>query len=205
MLASADVLALAFAEEITRTPKSGRVSYKSRHGEVRYFFADALLNIKHPITLRVPAYRPEFLFCFDGDRFLGIARPERTFGVLERAGVDELGRRRKAFLRDIADMAKHCALLDLVAETARHNQHIADTPEAPVAIMVDSGMLDRMAVAAEVARQALTDAASGAPARKAEQWKTGPNEVLRNFAFAEDDEDERLCENRTSRADDGHV
>ena len=144
-LANGDVLSLAFAEEVTRVPKSGRVSYKSRHGDTTYFYADELLTIQHPVTLRVPAYRPEFVFCFDGETFLCIARPERMFGVLDRAGAEELGRRKKVHLREIARLAKHCALLDLVEETARHNRHLADAPEAPVATTVHVKDLEDMA------------------------------------------------------------
>ncbi len=189
VLGNPDVLALAFAEEVVRTPRSGRVSYKSRHGDTSYFYADALLNITHPITLRVPAYKPEFVFCFDGERFLGIARPERSFGVLDRAGAEELGRRKKVFHREIAEMARHCALLDLVAETARHNQHMADTPEAPVAVTVDVDALNRLAIAAEQERKALAGQAARPRSKAPEQWKTGPNEMLKNFAFAEDEDE----------------
>ena len=189
VLGNEDVLALAFAEEVVRTPRSGRVSYKSRHGETSYYYADVLLNIHTPVTLRVPAYKPEFVFCFDGERFLGIARPERSFGVLDPRGANELGRRKKTFLREIAEMNKHCALLDLVSETERHNKHMADTPDAPVAMTVDAGILDRLAIAAERERNAEISATKEARRPAPSQWKTGPNEALSNLTYAEEEDE----------------
>ena len=186
VLANPDVLALAFAKEVVRTPRSGRVSYKNRFNDTSYFYSDALLNIAHPITLRVPAYRPDFIFCFDGDRYLGIARPEQSFGVLDRAGAEELARRKKLFLREIAQKAKHCALLDLVDETARHNQHMADTPDAPIAVTVDTGMLDRLAETAAQERKALADEAARPKPPAPSQWKMGPNEALQKLQYTEE-------------------
>ena len=187
-----DVLALAFAEAVVRTPRAGRVSYKSRHGQTSFFYSDALLTIHHPITVRVPTYRPDMVFCLDGDRFLGIARPERSFGVLDRAGSKELGRRKTVFLREIARMRQHCALLDLVDETARHSRHMADTPAAPVASVVDTGMLERLAHAAEAERKALVDgkagAGAGAGAGVPEQFRAGPDLALQALHYAEDDD-----------------
>ncbi|MEM7295677.1 MAG: hypothetical protein AAF330_03480, partial [Pseudomonadota bacterium] len=174
---------------VTRVPKSGRVSYKSRHGETTYYYADELLPFKDPITLRVPAYRPEFVFCFvPGRKAPIIARPEKTFGVLDPAGAAELGRRKKYFHLEIAKMAQHCALLDLVSETERHNHHMADAPETPVAITVDAGMLDRMAIAADQERQARVAAKSEATSPTPSQWKIGPNEALKQLQYAEEDD-----------------
>ena len=189
VLGNPDVLALAFAEEVVRTPRSGRVSYKCRHGDTTSFYSDKLLNIHHPVTLRVPAYKPEFVFCFDGEAYLGIARPERSYGVLDHAGAEELGRRKKYFHREISALAKHCALLDLMDETRRHNQHMADTPDAPVAVTVDTGMLDRMALAAAQERKVLEGAAQEAKRPAPSQWKTGPNEALENLVYAEEDDE----------------
>ena len=188
-LSNPDVLKLAFAEEHTRVPKSGRVSYKSRHGETRDYFADELMNRYDAITLRVPAWNPEFVFCFDGEEFICIAHPERRFGVLDPRGAQELGRRKKYHAREISELAKHCALLDLVAETARHNQHMADTPEAPVGTSISVPMLERMSAAAEEERKALADEAARPKPRVPQQFKTGPNEALNNLKYAEDDDE----------------
>lgn len=185
------VLALAFSDEVTRVPKSGRVSFKTRHGETTYYYHDKLLHFKEAITLRVPAYKPEFVFCFNGEKLICVAKPEQSFGVLDRAGAEELGRRKKYFHREITEMAKHCALLDLVDETKRHNAHMADAPEAPVAVTVDAGMLDRMAEIASEEREAMLTEHAEKPKPKgpASQWKTGPNKVLAGFQFAEDEDE----------------
>ena len=185
MLSDPNVLPLAFSDEVTRTPRSGRVSYKDRHNRTSYFYADELLNITYPITLRVPFYKADLVFCFDGERFICTARPERTFGVLDRAGAQELGRRKKVFAREVRELAQHCALLDLVDETARHNRHLADTPDAPVGatVDVDHGALGRMLAADKEAQAELAKA----PSRPApSQWKPFENKARQNLVYAED-------------------
>lgn len=167
------VLKLAFAEEYTRVPQSGRISFKSRHNEVRWYYGDALLNQHEAVTIRVPAWNPEFLFCFKGEEFLCVAHPEQMFGVLDPRGAEEGGRRRKYFQREVTRMAKHSCLLDLVAETERHNKHMADTPEAPVAVTVNTDALTRMRLAEEETRKMLAGEASKPKPRAPEQWKTG--------------------------------
>jgi len=87
-----EVLALAFAEVVERMPDRGRVSYTPPRGETLWFYADALLGIDHKITLRVPAFNPEFVFCFDGDELICQAFPERSFGVFDPSGAQEVGR-----------------------------------------------------------------------------------------------------------------
>ena len=188
VLSDKKVLELAFAQEVTRVPNSGRVSFKSRHGETTYYYHDKLLHYKDPITLKVPAYKPEYVFCFDGEELLCIARPEQTYGVLERAGAEELGRRKKYFHREVSEMAKHCALLDLVAETERHNTHMPDAPEAPVAVTVNADALERMAEAERQDREAMlaNQSENQKPRGPVSQWKTGPNKVLSGFEFEEE-------------------
>lgn len=184
------ILKLAFSEKVVRMPKSGRVSFKNRFNDTRFFYSDDLLNQHTPVTLRIPAYDPDVVFCFDGDRFLCTAQPERTFGVLDRAGAEELGRRKKHYVREVKELAQHCALLDLVEETRRHNQHVADTPEAPIAARVDSDVLNRMVEAERIARQDQADAAANRPRRGVvEQWKTPVPKVLQDFEFADEDDD----------------
>ncbi len=188
-LSRPEVLALAFAEEVERMPDRGRVSYTPRRGETMYFYADELLGFDHKITLRVPAFNPEFVFCFDGGELICRAYPERTYGVLDREGAQEVGRRGKAFRRQIAQKRRHVALLNLVEETERHIAHMPDAPEVPVAAVVDAGIIDRMAQMQEEERKALLETTERPKIKRpVNQWKTGPNEVLAGFQFAEDEE-----------------
>lgn len=188
-LSRPEVLALAFAEEVERMPDRGRVSYTPRRGETMYFYADELLGLDHKITLRVPAFNPEFVFCFADGELICQAFPEQTFGVLDGAGAQEVNRRGKAFRRQIAEKRKHVALLSLTEETERHIAHMPDAPEAPVSAIVDAGIIDRMARMQGESRKALLDEAENKkPKGPVEQWKTGPNEVLAGFQFAEDEE-----------------
>ncbi|WP_152912352.1 helix-turn-helix domain-containing protein [Candidatus Rhodobacter oscarellae] len=189
-LSRPEVLALAFAEEIERMPDRGRVSYTPRRGETMYFYADELLGLDHKITLRVPAFNPEFVFCFADGELICQAFPEQTFGVLDGAGAQEVNRRGKAFRRQIAEKRRHVALLSLTEETERHIAHMPDAPEAPVAAIVDAGIIDRMArMDAEARENALADAANKSPRKPLEQWKTGPVKALENFKFAEEESD----------------
>ncbi len=188
-LSRPEVLALAFAEVVERVPDRGRVSYTPRRGETLYFYADELLGIDRRITLRVPAFNPDFVFCFDGDELICQAFPERAFGVFDPRGAEEVNRRGKAFRRQIAEKKRHVALLSLTKETERHISHMPDAPEAPVAAVVDAGIIDRMARMQGESRKALLDEAENKkPKGPVEQWKTGPNEVLAGFQFAEDEE-----------------
>lgn len=186
VLSSPHVLALAFAEVIERVPDRGRVSYKPRRGEAIYFYADELLGIDHKLTLYVPAFNPEFVFCFDGDEMICRAFPERAFSVLDPRGAQEVNRRGKAFRRQIAEKRRHVALLSLTEETARHISHMPDAPEVPVAAVVDAGMLDRMA-RIEAEEQARIAAAETKPRREPSQWATAPNAALAAVTYADED------------------
>lgn len=189
-LSRPEVLALAFAEEIERMPDRGRVSYTPRRGETMHFYADELLGLDHKITLRVPAFNPEFVFCFADGELICQAFPEQTFGVLDGAGAQEVNRRGKAFRRQIAEKRKHVALLSLTEETERHIAHMPVAPEAPVAAIVDAGIIDRMArMHGEALQAALTEASDEARQRPVEQWKAGPVQALQNFKFTEEESD----------------
>jgi len=188
VLSRPEVLALAFAEVVERVPDRGRVSYTPRRGETIQFYADELLGLDRKITLRVPAFNPEFVFCFDGDELICQAFPERAFGVLDPRGAAEVNRRGKAFRRQIAEKRAHVALLSLTDETERHIAHMPDAPEAPVAAVVDAGIIDRLArLAGEDRRRALSDAEESRKRQAVQQWKTRPIEALENFTFAEDE------------------
>ncbi|UTS79540.1 helix-turn-helix domain-containing protein [Phaeobacter piscinae] len=189
VLSSPEVMALAFSNEVQRTPDRGRISYTPRRGETMYFYADELLGIDHEITVKVPAFNPEFVFCLVDGEIICQAFPEQTYGVLDSEGAYELNRRKKAFRRQIAEKRKHVALLSLTEETERHIAHMPDAPEAPVNAIVDAGIIDRMARMQGESRKALLDEAENKkPKGPVEQWKTGPNEVLAGFQFAEDEE-----------------
>lgn len=186
-LSRPEVLALSFAEEVERMPDRGRVIYTPRRGETLYFYADELLGIDHKITLRVPAFNPEFVFCFHDGELICQAFPERTYGVLDGEGAHEVTRRGKAFRRQIAEKRRHVALLSLTDETARHIAHMPDAPEAPIAAVVDAGIIDRMArMQGDALKAALADATNTAPKPSLEQWKTGPVKALQDFKFAEE-------------------
>lgn len=189
VLAKPEVLALAFSTEETRVVDRGCISYAPRDGRSQRYFCDALMTMPGArITIRVPAYDPQYLFCFGADgALIGIAHPEKTYHPLDPAGAIEVANRNKFLRRHIAERAKHCVLLDLVSETSRHIAHLPDAPEAPVAAVVDAGMLDRMAQidAEERARNAEPEA----PRRAPSQWGAAKNAVLESFTFA-DEEDE---------------
>ncbi|MEM6728927.1 MAG: hypothetical protein AAF618_10535, partial [Pseudomonadota bacterium] len=186
-LARPEVLALAFSEEARRTPDRGRVSYTPPRGTQVYYYADELLGIDREITLRIPAHNPDYVFCFEGEELLCQAFPERTYGVLDRAGAEEGNRRGKQLRRKIAEKRAHVSLLSLVDETARHIAHMPDAPEAPVAATVSTEMLDRLALLDAEAREASVSAAAAKRRQTPpEQWATGPNELLQNFKFAEE-------------------
>ncbi len=149
VLSSPEVLALAFSTEETRTPDRGAVNFTPRRGENLRYYADELLGYQRPITIRVPAYNPDYLFCFDDDQLICVARPEHLYHPLDPAGAKERGRRGKYLRRSITERRKHCALLSLVDETARHIEHLPDAPVVPIAAKVDAGILDRMAQIAD--------------------------------------------------------
>jgi len=190
-LSRPEVLALAFAEEIDRVPDRGRVSFTPRRGEKIYYYADELLGYDSKITLRVPAFNPEFVFCFADGELICQAFPEQTYGVLDSAGAHEVNRRGKAFRRSIAEKRRHVALLSLTDETERHIAHMPDAPDVPVAAVIDAGIIDRMARMQGEARKALLrEAEENKPKAPPNQWKTGPNAVVAAFKFADDDEED---------------
>jgi hypothetical protein len=152
------------------------------------FYCDELLGFDRKIIVRVPAYRPEFAFCFDGETFLGMATPEKKYGLLDPAGPVELSRRGKVLRRKISEAERHVALLSLTDDTERHLKHFPDAPEAPVATTIDAGILERMSDLAEQERKALADETARPKAKAPEQFKAGPNLALQNLKYAEDDE-----------------
>lgn len=188
-LSRPEVLALAFSEEVERTPDRGRVSYTPRRGQTLYYYADELLGYDRKITLRVPAFNPEFVFCFDGDELICQAFPERTYGVLDTRGAEEVNRRSKAFRRQIAEKRSHVALLSLTDETARHIAHMPDAPDAPVAAVVDAGIIDRMA---KLSNQAIAEQLAQPKTEKPrtnDQWGIDENALIGTAQFLEDEDE----------------
>ncbi len=186
VLGNPDVLALAFSTVEERVVDRGTIQYAPRDSRSQRFFCRELLAYPGArITIRVPAYDPRFLFCFAPDgELIGIARPEQGFHPLDVAGAQEGAARNKYLRRHITQRSKHVTLLDLVAETARHVGHLPAAPEAPVAAVVSTGMLDRMAQieAEDRARQA-----EAPPRREISQWKTQPNAALAAVGFTDED------------------
>ena len=189
VLAKPEVLALAFSTETTRVVDRGYVSFAPRDGRSQQYFCNEL--IAHPgerITIRVPAYDPQFLFCFTQEgELIGIARPDQGYHPLDIAGAREAGSRAKYLRRHISQASKHVALLDLTDEAARHVGHLPEAPEIPVAGMIDAGMLDRMAQieAEERARLANPDTT---PRRAPNQWGGGVNAALAAATFDEEED-----------------
>lgn len=87
------VLALSFADYVTRTVDRGSVSVDG----IRYV-ADCLMGIHGKVTVAVPRILSDDIgvYIIDGNRILGWAEPERVFGITDRNGAIEAGRRRKA-------------------------------------------------------------------------------------------------------------
>jgi hypothetical protein len=192
VLAKPEVLGLAFSTEETRVVDRGCVSFTPRDGRSqRYFCEELLARPGEKITIRIPAYDPQYLFCFAADgELIGMAHPERQYSPLDPAGAHEVAARGKFLRRHITERSRHVALLDLVEETARHIGHLPAAPEMPVAAVVDAGMLDRMARVDAEARARLAAPDAGPRRSAPSQWKSAaPNAALQAVQF-EDDEEE---------------
>lgn len=187
---SPEVLSLAFSTVAERVVDRGCVSFAPRDGRSQRYYCEALLGLMpdSKVTIRVPAYDPQFLFCFDArGELLGIARPEQTYHPLDGAGAAEGAARAKFLRRVLRDQSRHCALLDLTEEAARHVGHQPDAPEMPVAAVVDAGMFDRMR-AIEAEDRARRAADTQTPRREITQFKVGPNAALAAVAYEDDEE-----------------
>lgn len=184
------VLALAFSTLIERTVDRGTVQFAPRHGESQRYYCAAFVGMEQgtKITLRVPAYDPEFLFVFDDlGELIGIARPEARYHPLDPAGAIEGAKRGKYLRRHIRQMSRDIALLDLTGETVRHIGHLPDAPEVPVAAEINADMLSRMADRA-AAERVLLAAPEAQKRRAAKQFAAPRNAALDALEY--DDEDQ---------------
>lgn len=188
--ASPEVLSLAFSTVAERVVDRGCVSFAPRDGRSQRYYCEALLGLmpETRVTIRVPAYDPQFLFVFDqGGDLLGIARPEQQYHPLDGAGAREGAARAKFLRRYLREQTRHCALLDLTEEAARHVGHLPEAPEMPIAAVIDAGMFDRMK-ALEAADRERRAAEATAPRREVTQFKTGPNAALAAVTYEDEAE-----------------
>lgn len=87
-------LMLAFAERETRVVSRGAIQFRGAT-----WTADFLMGIEGRVEIaypRIGAPEGEVLFVFHRNELLGVAYPERVFGVLDAEGAQEAGRRRQA-------------------------------------------------------------------------------------------------------------
>jgi len=112
-----EALMLAFADRDTRVVDRGAINFGSRT-----WTADFLMGVHGRVTVACPRIAaPEFdcLFVWGRDgRFLGVAAPERVFGVLDAAGAQEADRRRRTLKLLMADKVKEAGGPLDVRETA---------------------------------------------------------------------------------------
>jgi hypothetical protein len=190
VLARKEVMALAFATTETRTVDRGTVQFTPRKGQpIRFCHDDLLILTGQKITIKVPAYKPEYVFCFDGSALICIATPEKSYHPLDTAGAKEDQRRNQYLRRQIAEKRSHCALLSLSHEVQRHIAHLPDAQEAPIASIVRVDILEKMAALADDNRAALNDAQARNRPTEISQWTTdAQNPLLQNVVFLEDEE-----------------
>ena len=73
-----------------------------------------------------------------GVELLCVAEPEQAYRPYDANGAIEQARRAKLMNRHVASVKKNVDRLDLVAEAARHNEHLADAPIIPFGDRVDA-------------------------------------------------------------------
>lgn len=196
VLARKEVMALAFATTETRVVDRGVVQFTPRKiqgqngGTIRFYHDDLLMLTGKKITLKIPAFNPEYVFCFDGPDLVCIATPEKSYHPLDIAGAKEGSRRNQYLRRAITELREHCALLSLTEETDRHIGHLPEAPEIPVAQTVRVGVLERMAALQDKTRAALADEEAGEPEREFVQFgqRNADNPLIKDVTFLEEDE-----------------
>ncbi len=193
-LNSPEVMALAFATTETRTVDRGRVQFTPRksQGTIFYYHDDLLPLGGTKVTVKVPAYDPQYVFVFQNDELVCLAKPEEAYHPLDGRGAEEVARRRAALNRHISEKRKSAALLSLVEDTARHLKHLPDAPEAPVAKTINVEMIDKMRALEAEERARLTEqlTATPPPLKVVDQWGVDDSEFTKGVVFLDDDEEE---------------
>ena len=176
-LSRPEVLAPAFA---TRSSACRRVSYTPRRGITTYFHADGLLGLDHKITLRAPPSIRNLYLLADGEPICQ-AFPEQTFGGLDGAGFHEVNRRRQGI--PPPDRQRKCG------PPQPHRGKPSPSPTCSSSSRRDCGRWDdpRGQHAGESHKPSWIRENEETQS-SVEQWKTGSNEVLAGFKFAEDEE-----------------
>lgn len=170
------VLLMAFASEYTRKADRGYISVA---GVDNYYHDDLLPYTGKRFTVRVAWHQPEYAFVFDGARLLCVARPDQAYHPMDPAGAKEQSRRAGVLRRWITSKKRDCDRLDLVAEAARHDKHLAPMPESPTGATVSVERLDQMVATVEAdARESLSEAARRANPAKLSQWSESENPDL---------------------------
>ena len=193
-LNSPEVLALAFATTETRVVDRGRVQFTPRRSkQTLFFYHDDLLPLGGcKVTVKVPAYDPQYVFVFYEDKLVCVARPEETYHPLDGRGAEEVARRRASLNRHITEKRKSAALLSLVEDTTRHLTHLPEAPEAPVAKTINVQMIDEMRAleAQERARLVEKVTAPKPPLQAVDQWGVDDSQFIKDVVFLDDDEEE---------------
>ena len=192
-----EVMALAFATTEERRVDRGTVQYtprpiKGQRGKtIRFYHDDLLMLTGQTITIKIPAYNPEYVFCYDRNKLVCIATPERSYHPLDIEGAKEGSRRNKYLRRQIAEKRSHCALLSLTDEVERHIAHLPDAPDVPVAASVSVEILEQMAALQDKERAEIEAANEKLPIKEISQWgvTNENNPLLQNVTFLEDDEE----------------
>lgn len=181
-------LMLAFADREVRTVSRGAIQYRGMT-----WTADFLMGIEGRVEVAYPRIAaPEFeaLLVIHKGEVLGVAAPERVFGILDEAGAKEAGRRRQALRLLMAEKVEQAGgVLDQAQVAGFRAQMLGlqatlDRASEAAEVVEASGELADMARAYARARAELSEQAKALMAR-AKAAKEA--EALTRLAF-EDEE-----------------
>lgn len=181
-------LMLAFADREVRTVSRGAIQYRGMT-----WTADFLMGIEGRVEVAYPRIAaPEFeaLLVIHRGEVLGVAAPERVFGILDEAGAKEAGRRRQALRLVMAEKVEQAGgALDQAQVAGFRAQMLGlqatlDRASEAAEVVEASGELADMARAYARARSELSEQAKALMAR-AKAAKEA--EALTRLAF-EDEE-----------------
>ena len=175
---SEDVLLLAFAEEAQRIANRGTVKFTLKGGKSKTYYHDDLLPFTgREVVVRVGRHDPDRAFIMLGSQVLCVAEAEQVFAPFDPAGAQEQSRRSKAIRRHIAQVKQNVDRLDLVQETARHNEHLAGAPEIPFGDHVNARLIDEMVEQAKALDDARARAAQADKPRALTQFGEDQTDV----------------------------